>query len=167
MNLVVAKASIEERGIVAQLLQRCLLDCSTPGRAPNRKEGEFGYPWLELYWTSPRRHPYLLRFENQLAGFVFVRSKEEDEIGEWQWQIAEFFVLHALRGRKVGTTAARAILRSRPGVWQVSYDSTRDEARNFWASVARSIDPAAKPRPVAPGRERYLLVTREANPLGS
>jgi predicted acetyltransferase len=161
MNLLVERASVDERDVVDRLLQLCLHDYSSHDPFPIGDDGRFDYRWRDLYWSSPRRQPYLLRLENQLAGFVLVRSPEEDELGVWNWQIAEFFVLRALRSKKVGTVAALALLRSKPGVWEVSYDITNVPARHFWASIARSFDPTATLSAADAGRERYLLRNRE------
>jgi len=163
MSLVVTRASIEERPILDRLLQLCLYDYTNHDHFQIGDDGLFEYRWRDLYWSSPRRHPYLLRFEEKLAGFVFVRSREEDEAAEWQWQIAEFFILRALRNRKIGSMSAHAVLLSRAGTWEVSYDVSNVAARRFWTSIAAVRDPAARAIPAGLGRECFLLRTTEAD----
>jgi len=162
MSLVVTRASTKDRPILDRLLQLCLHDHTSHDHLQIGDDGLFEYQWQDLYWSSPRRHPYLIRFEGKLAGFVFVRSREENEIGEWQWQIAEFFVLRALRKRKIGSMSAHTVLLSQPGMWEVSYEVSNVAARRFWASVAADRDSAANAIPAGPGRECFLLRTTEA-----
>lgn len=164
MNIDVSRASVEERPIVKRLLQLCLHDYTSHYSCAIEDDGLFAYEWLEFYWSSPRRHPYLLRLENRLAGFVFVREREEDEPGEWQWQIAEFFVLRGLRGRKIGTTAALEVIRSRPGLWNIGYDTANEPARNFWTTIAKTFDPTIEPEPAGTGRARFRLRVSGSGP---
>lgn len=163
MSLVVTRASIEERPILDRLLQLCIHDYTSHDHFQIGDDGLFEYRWRDLYWSSPSRHPYLLRFEGKLAGFVFVRSREEDEVTEWQWQIAEFFILRALRKRKIGSMSAHAILLSRAGMWEVSYDVSNVAARRFWTSVAAVRDSTARAIPAGLGRECFLLRTTEVD----
>ena len=161
MNLAVTRASVEERPIVDRLLQLCLHDYTSHNHIQIGDDGLFEYRWRDLYWSSPRRHPYLLRFEGKLAGFVFVRSREEDEVGEWDWQISEFFILRALRKRRIGSMSAQAVLLSRAGLWEVSYDASNVPAQRFWASIAAGRGSTARAIPASSGRECFLLRTTE------
>ena len=155
MNLSITSASVEERPVVERLLQLCLHDYSAYDRFSIGDDGAFTYRWTDLYWSSLQRTPYLMRFEGRLAGFALVRESEIR--GDWQWQLAEFFILRARRRQGIGTEAARRILASRRGVWEIGYDVANTPARGFWASVLGAFDPAARPAPAGPGRERYLV----------
>ncbi|MBX3739508.1 MAG: GNAT family N-acetyltransferase [Akkermansiaceae bacterium] len=161
MSLVVARASEEERPILDRLLQLYLHELASHDHSPIGDDGLFEYRWRDLYWSSPHRHPYLLRFEEKLAGFALVRSREEGEVGEWQWQIAEFFILPAFRERKIGSMSAHTLLLTRAGMWEVPYDVSNVAARRFWASVAACRDSTAKAIPAGMGRECFLLRTTE------
>lgn len=163
MKIELSRATLEESAIVKRLLQLCLHDYTSHEPFPIGDDGLFAYEWQEVYWNSPYRHPYLLRFENRLAGFVLVREREEDEAGDWRWQIAEFFILRALRGKGIGTTAALEVIQSRPGLWEISYDTANDPAPRFWASIVHTFDPTLKPESVGTGRERFLVQVSEEN----
>ena len=51
--------------------------------------------YIDLYWKEENRHPYILKCNGELAGFVLERFNE-DNINE----IAEFFILN--KYRKIG-----------------------------------------------------------------
>lgn len=57
--------------------------------------------YIDLYWKEENRHPYLLKFNNEIAGFVLVRFNEEN-----MYEIAEFFVLNKYRRFGAGTYMA-------------------------------------------------------------
>ena len=45
--------------------------------------------YIELYWTQEKRHPYILKCDGKLAGFVLERFNENG-----MNEIAEFFVFN-------------------------------------------------------------------------
>jgi len=165
MEISITRASLEEKPVVARLLQLCLHDYSAHDRFGIGDDGLFGYRWSDLYWSNPHRHPYLFRVEGRLAGFAFVRQREEDEPGDWRWQIAEFFILRGLRRKRIGMVAASALLRSRCGVWEFAYDLSNEPARLFWRQVARSFNGGHTPIAVGTVRECYhvTIEPEEAN----
>lgn len=155
MDLSITQASEEQRGVVDRLLQLCLHDYSAYEESPIGEDGRFDYRWLDQYWLSPHRTPYLLRSGGQLAGFALIR--QGDGTCDWQWQIGEFFILHGFRGRGLGSQAAETLLRSRAGWWEVAYCVANEPARRFWRRMAQSFDAAATPLPAGEGRQRYLI----------
>jgi predicted acetyltransferase len=159
MNLTINRASAEEKPLVAGLLQLYLDERTERGATAIGGDGLRAYPWFDLYWSSPRRHPYLIRSVGRIAGFAFVRQREDGEPGGWRWQIAEFFVLPELRRRKIGLEAALKLVRTRADMWEFSYDTANEAARIFWKRVAACF--SDDPRPIAfeEGRERYHIET--------
>lgn len=89
------------------------------------EQGSFGYRHLDLYWTEPDRHPFLIRSNGHIAGFAFVRSGEPHDM-------AEFFIMRRYRGRGVGVKAARAVFAMFPGEWQVRELAANTRATAFW-----------------------------------
>ena len=59
-----------------------------------------------MYWTQEERHPYILKYDGKLAGFVLERFNE-DGMNE----IAEFFVLNKYRKHGAGTFMANEMLK--------------------------------------------------------
>ena len=60
--------------------------------------------YIERYWQEENRHPYILKCDNELAGFVLQRLNENN-----MNEIAEFFVLNKYRRKGVGTFAANKL----------------------------------------------------------
>ena len=47
--------------------------------------------YIELYWKEEERHPYILKYNGELAGFVLERFNEDDTN-----EIAEFLNIESL-----------------------------------------------------------------------
>src|SRR5215470_15425025 len=74
MYLEVVTAGKEEEPVLARLLELYAHDLSDVARLKIGADGRFGYGPLNQYWTDGRRHPYLVRIDGELAGFVLVQQ---------------------------------------------------------------------------------------------
>ena len=155
-SVSISLAKVGEAPLVARLLQLCLHDLSAWHPRPIRPDGSFAYPWFALYWESPRRYPYLLRSAGGIAGFALVRAKEDDETADWDFALAEFFVLPKERRHGVGLAAAGQVLNQHRGLFEISYDRRNLAAKRFWPRVS-SLYGTPGPMPVGEHGERYLL----------
>lgn len=126
MNVAVTRAQASDRDALAQLLEFNAYEFSRlDGRAVG-DDGRFGYRFLDLYWTEVERTPYLIVVDDELAGFVLVRS--DDEV----LQIAELLVLPKFRRAGVGTLAARQVFHRHRGAWSVDQLPENTSATSFW-----------------------------------
>jgi predicted acetyltransferase len=125
-------AAFEQKGVLANLLELYCHDFSAWAEVQISPDGRFGYKHLDLYWTEPDRHPFLIHADGRLAGFVLV-GKTEDSV----WDMAEFFVLRGYRRRGVGMAAAWLALQRFPGKWQVRVMDANRDARAFWEHSIR------------------------------
>ncbi|EDY84200.1 acetyltransferase, GNAT family [Verrucomicrobiia bacterium DG1235] len=95
--------------------------------------GEFGYNYLDQYWTETGRHPFLVRVNGKFAGFVFVNkfvySTNIDH------SIADFFILRKYRRKGIGRKVAIEILARFAGSWEIRALKNNSRAIRFWDSV--------------------------------
>ena len=89
--------------------------------------------YIDLYWTEEGRHPYILRCEGKLAGFVLERYNE-DGMNE----IAEFFVLNKYRKLGAGTFMANELFKKYKGKWEIRTLLKNERAQEFWRKVVKS-----------------------------
>lgn len=89
--------------------------------------------YIDLYWTEEGRHPYILRCEGKLAGFVLERYNE-DGMNE----IAEFFVLNKYRKLGAGTFMANELFKKYKGKWEIRTLIKNERAQEFWRKVVKS-----------------------------
>ncbi len=129
----VIAAAHEQEPILANLLELYAHDFSEFHHIEPGADGRFGYKSLPLYWSEPHRHPFLVRVDGQLAGFVFVKRGSELSGDEAVWDMAEFFVIRGYRRRGVGIAISHEVWRRFPGAWEVRVMQSNTSACQFWA----------------------------------
>lgn len=88
--------------------------------------GEYGYRYLDHYWTdTEQRTPFLFTVNSHIAGFALLRYGPPHEV-------AEFLVLPKYRRDGVGTTAARKLFAYWSGPWSIHQMAGNDPAVAFW-----------------------------------
>jgi predicted acetyltransferase len=112
--------------IVANLLQLYAHDFSEFHEVELGPDGRFDYAPLPLYWSDPDRHPFLVRMDGNLAGFVLV--KNEGRV----WDMVEFFVARGYRRQGIGTAIAHDVFRRFAGPWEVRVMQANRSALPFW-----------------------------------
>ena len=129
----VREATADEKPILRQLLELYEYDFSEFERTDVGPHGFYGYRYLDHYWTEPDRHPYLIRVDGNLAGFVLVNRHTVS--GEDRWSVAEFFVMRKYRGRGVGALTAASVFDLHPGAWEVMQVASHPGSTAFWRRV--------------------------------
>ena len=99
------------------------------------EDGRFApYP-LEPYFRQPDRSTHLIRVDGELAGFALIDADAHS--GEpADFNMAEFFIVRKHRREGVGRAAALALIRERPGAWEIAVVRKNLAAQPFWRSVA-------------------------------
>lgn len=154
-KIEVVPATLEQKPIVANLLELYAHDFSAFHPIELGSDGRFGYKLLPLYWSEPERHPFLVKVDGKLAGFVLVKKGSELSGDESTWDMAEFFVLRQYRRRGIGMGAARAVWRRMPGAWEVRVMEANEAGCKFWK------------RTIAAFTGKTIRPVRVARPLGS
>ena len=124
-EIEVVEARLEDKPVVRRLLELYLHDFSEFTGADVDARGRFGYPYFDVYWTEPARHPFLFRTTGRWAGFAFVRAGTPHDM-------AEFFVLRKYRRSGLGVAAALQLFGRFPGEWQVRQMTANVGATAFW-----------------------------------
>ena len=89
--------------------------------------------YIDLYWTQEERHPYILKYDGHIAGFVLERFNE-DGMNE----ITEFFVLNKYRKHGAGTFMANEMFNKYKGKWEIRTLLKNKRAQEFWREVVKS-----------------------------
>lgn len=97
-------------------------------------DGRFRVPPLDAYWTHPRRHAFLVRVDEKLAGFALVHEGSRLSVDD-VFDVAEFFVMRRYRRRGVGEQAARWLFDRFRGRWEVRQKKENVVATAFWRRV--------------------------------
>jgi len=152
-------ASLNDKQILANLMQLHLYEISRIDKRPIGPDGLFPYPPFEEYWRDPERSPYLIMADGRLAGFALVDSHPATP-RPTDFALTEFFVLASMRKLGVGVEALRNLSTQKYGTWQLSFDTMDEEGAAFWTSaLGRSTNGTEKvniPSDAGP-RERTVM----------
>lgn len=132
-NIELVPARVEDKSIIANLLQLYLYDFSEFAGWAMNEHGLFNYPYLDHYWTEPERHPFLVRVDGEIAGLALVQTLARD--GGQSHHLAEFYILRKFRRAGIGETAARQLFDRFPGSWAVAQRDWNIAAQHFWRRV--------------------------------
>jgi predicted acetyltransferase len=88
------------------------------------------------YFEDKDRWAFLIRVDNELAGFVLLHKS--GSIPEVEWVIGEFFVLAKFQGKGIGQNIADQVFKTFPGVWEISIIPENTEALAFWRKTISS-----------------------------
>lgn len=128
MALEVVDATEHDRAVLRRLLELYRYDFSEFDDADVGPHGEFGYRYLDHYWTEGDRRPFLFKVDGAWAGFALVRVGDPHDM-------AEFFVLRKYRRTGVGRMAAAEVLSRFSGRWTVRQQLTNPNATRFWRAA--------------------------------
>ncbi|MDA0788195.1 MAG: GNAT family N-acetyltransferase [Proteobacteria bacterium] len=138
MKVEVRPASEQDRPVLDRLLQYYLHDFSEFDQTVRSDHtGRFAYPYLEFYWRDPDRFAFLIWYAGQLAGLALVRKETDPGNGERITELAEFFILRALRRGGVGRLAAQQLWGRFPGRWRVEVSAGNAVGYQFWGRVVQ------------------------------
>ena len=157
-HVEVVPATLEQQSILANLLQLYAHDFSEFHDVDLGPDGRFVYASLPLYWSEPDRHPFLVRVDGRLAGFVLVKRGSEVSGDKTAWDMAEFFVIRGCRRRGIGTQIAREIWSRFPGPWEVRVMQSNVSACGFWArAISKFTDTDTHPVLIVRDGEHWNL----------
>jgi predicted acetyltransferase len=136
-NLSFQPATKEDQALLRNLVQFYYYDFSEVLEMYVGADGRFGDVDLASYWADEWRHPFLLRVDDQLAGFALISGRSKITGKSGVFDMTEFFVLRGFRRRGVGRAAAFAAFDRFEGPWEVRQREENPSATSFWR---RAID---------------------------
>lgn len=162
-DIEIVPASLEEKSIVANLLELYAYDFSEFIDLKLGIDGRFGYKNLPLYWEERNRYPFIVRVGGQLAGLVLMGQGSEISESNDTWDMAEFFVLRGYRRRGIGMKVAQEIWKRYSGKWEIRVMEKNEKGKKFWQeAVEKFIRKTAEPITVEKRGKRWVVYTFES-----
>jgi predicted acetyltransferase len=137
-NIEIIPASLEQKAILANLLELYCHDFCDFVDLEIGADGRFGFSDLDLYWTEPARHPLLVYVDTGLAGFVLIDELTRGTHEEAVWDVAQFFILRGYRRAGIGTEVAHRVWKRFAGRWEVRVIVSNKPAYRFWRQAIQS-----------------------------
>lgn len=88
----------------------------------------------KAYFENPDAHPFLIRYQGELAGFAIV---DKDSIDPCDFNMAQFFILRTYKRKSFGKQIAFECFKKFKGTWEVHIMPKNTAAYHFWKSVIR------------------------------
>ncbi len=136
MFMQIKKVDYDEKHILRNLLELYFYDLSEFDNELITRDlneaGLYGYRYLDHYWTGENRHPYFLKVDNQLAGFLLYRKLDEPP---FENTASEFFVMRKYRNAGAATFMANWMFEKYKGKWVVDCLLNNEPAVKFWRRV--------------------------------
>lgn len=144
MKIELIEAPIEFKPVIKNLARFYVYELSKyNGDNPDAKFPEDGlyvaydrYFHFDNYWIKPGFHPFIIRVNYELAGFVLIDKKGSTP--NIDWYMAEFFVVAKFQGKGVGKNIATQIFNRFPGMWEIMQMPENIPAIRFWDKVVKS-----------------------------
>jgi predicted acetyltransferase len=133
LNYEIIKADLDNKETLTNLLQFYIYDFSEFIDAHVEKNGRFDEYPLSDYWTKDNHIPYLIKLNENFAGFVLVRLIEVET--KSFFSISEFFIMKKYRRTGLGRSVAKDIFRLHKGNWEVFQIGKNEPAQLFWRNV--------------------------------
>ena len=134
MILEIELAPKSQRPVLRQLMEYYCYDFTEYDDLEVNEHGYYGYSYLDYYWTEEDRHPYLIKVDENLAGFVLVNQHFVKLEGPGH-TIAEFFIMRKYRKKGLGKRVAFEIFDKYGGAWEVAQQLSNKPSLIFWEKV--------------------------------
>ena len=138
-------ATLDQKSIVANLLELYAYDFTQYCNFDLGDDGFYGYEHLDLYWIDPKRIPYLIKVDGKWAGLVLIQQGSHLNTDSTPWDIAEFFIMSRYRRQGLGTDVAHQLWNKYQGHWQVRVLEGNPRACLFWHKTIQSFTKINQP----------------------
>lgn len=91
---------------------------------------------FKKYWEDKNSFPFLIRYENEIVGFVIVDKK--GSVPETEFNMAQFFILRKFKNKGIGQYVAHQCFKQFPGEWEVMVMPGNEGAYRFWRVAIRN-----------------------------
>jgi predicted acetyltransferase len=130
---------LEQKSVFVQLMNLYDYDFTEFDDRDINEYGYFGYSYTDYLWTEGGRHPFFIRVDGKIAGFIIVKDNSTQRFNyiddKDAHSINEFFVMKKYRRTGIGTFAAQAVFDKFKGKWEICQMPNNIPARKFWKSI--------------------------------
>ena len=85
------------------------------------------------YFENPDEKAFLIRVEDEIAGFVLLDKMQVLEPVDWN--MGEFFILAKFQGKGIANIVIQEIFKQHPGKWSIAVMPENIKALKFWRRV--------------------------------
>lgn len=140
MNIDLSLIPYEDKTILYHLMQLYRYDSSEFDGHILNKHGLYLYKYLDHQWTDDYRRPFIVRVDEEIAGFALVSLDVPREYMKLSTEevtntINDFFIMRKYRRQGVGKKVAVSLFEQFSGTWEVRQTFANKNAYEFWKCV--------------------------------
>ncbi|WMM23970.1 GNAT family N-acetyltransferase [Tissierella sp. MB52-C2] len=140
MNIQISIVPYEDKTILYNLIQLYRYDSSEFDGHVLNKHGFYLYKYLDSQWTEDYRRPFIVKVDDEIAGFAFVILDVPKEFtilssAEKTNVISDFFIMRKYKRKGVGKKLAFSLFDQFPGTWEIKQTTGNKIAYQFWRKV--------------------------------
>ena len=128
MQVEIVPVPLDEKSLLWARFQDYAQELTQYG-THERVNGQFEYPFFDLYWTEPGRFPFWAVVNGNYVAFALVRRMEHET------EMAEFYSFPEVRRSGAALQFAQALLKRYPGRWELTQYRANEGAVAFWRRV--------------------------------
>ena len=126
MNICLVPVDIKEKKVLNDLIKEYQKEILKQAKVED-------YKYLDSYWQDSDRHPYFIKDDDEIVGFVLVNKyslvKKEAN------SISEFYVKKEFRYTGIGKQSAFKTFDLFRGKWEIRELNDNVPAQDFWRKV--------------------------------
>ena len=135
MNIQLYLVPIEEKAELSGLVNEYLKVHCEHQEIRTKPESVEDYIYFPEYWREVGRFPYFIKCEDEVAGFVLVRTVFE-EPGDF-YQVSDYYVKPKYQGTGLAWEAINLLWQKYPGRWELQVIRNNTRANSFWLKCFR------------------------------
>ena len=130
----------EDRDLLWNINQKYLYEMTLYYPDPMDANGNYHYGHFDEYFTDPRREAFFLYDNETMVGFAMLCPYSN--IGKNpDYTMAEFTIFPSYRRRHFASEAAKQILETHPGQWEIKYNEKNLAGKCLWHAVTAPFQP--------------------------
>ena len=133
MDIQVERVPRQDKPILENILSMYCYEWSQYDKSDVNAQGSFGYRIGE-YWKNEKYHPFFIRVDGTLAGFVLVNN-EFDIHTDYDYAMAEFFIMFKYRKSGIGRSVATTIFDKFHGKWELKRHPHNIASVQVWDKI--------------------------------
>lgn len=105
-------------------------------------DGNYHYEYFDSYFEEPNRKALFIYDDETLIGFAMLNkysyiNKQPNAV------LAEFTIFPMYRKKHLGYQAAKLLLNTYKGTWELKYNERNPGAKTLWSKVTKPFHPVA------------------------
>lgn len=138
-KITLQPASLNEMATMQNLAHLYAYDISLYlGMQPNWEmpnSGSYEGPDIKEYWEDKEAQPYLIRYGEEIMGFVIINKKGSQP--NIEFNMAQFFIINKFKHKGVGRYVAHLCFKQCKGLWEVMVLPGNEGAYRFWRNTIK------------------------------